>query len=191
MTVAVSLLAVMIPGVAMGQTPDDVTARTATGPSQRERMRLQVAAGPTLIGEGSVISAALGYSPVSRLDLFASVERIHLPFELEEFPGGQGATRGGTLMFVTGEARFTLRPNRLSPFVMAGGGAGVSRPTVNATFPDPVRNDLRVLYIGGGVSVPLRGGFRIVGEARCMLALEGYDSVLAVWPVRAGVAWRF
>jgi hypothetical protein len=31
----------------------------------------------------------------------------------------------------------------------------------------------------------------LVGDARCMLGLEGYDGILAVWPVRASVAWRF
>ena len=29
------------------------------------------------------------------------------------------------------------------------------------------------------------------GDARAMLALEGNDGLLGVWPVRAGVAWRF
>ena len=51
--------------------------------------------------------------------------------------------------------------------------------------------DLRVLYVGGGVRVPLRFGFSLSGDARCMLGLEGYDGVLALWPVRVGVAWRF
>jgi hypothetical protein len=31
----------------------------------------------------------------------------------------------------------------------------------------------------------------LLGDARCMLGLEGYDGVLAIWPVRASVAWRF
>jgi hypothetical protein len=50
------------------------------------------------------------------------------------------------------------------------------------------QNDLRVLYAGGGVRVPLRQGFSVLGDARAMLALEGNDGILAIWPVRAGVA---
>jgi len=49
------------------------------------------------------------------------------------------------------------------------------------------QNDLRVLY-AGGVRVPLRQGFSVLGDARAMLALEGNDGILAIWPVRAGVA---
>jgi hypothetical protein len=82
-------------------------------------------------------------------------------------------------------------PDRVSPFAIAGAGGGVSRPNVNEQFPDRIRNDLRVVYFGGGVRVPLRRGFGIFGDARAMLALEGNDGILAVWPVRAGVAWRF
>ena len=43
----------------------------------------------------------------------------------------------------------------------------------------------------GGVRVPLGRSFSLLGDARAMLALEGNDGLLAVWPVRAGGAWRF
>jgi len=145
-----------------------------------------------LIGEGNVLSAAFGYSPASRLELLLNIERIHVPFELKRFPDGYSATRGGTMTFVSGELRVALLPAaRVSPFAMAGVGGGVSRPNVNTEFPDRVRNNLRVLYFGGGVRVPLRRGFSLLGDARVMVALEGYDGVLGLWPVRAGVAWRF
>ena len=58
-------------------------------------------------------------------------------------------------------------------------------------FPIPSENDLRVVYFGGGLRVPIRGGLSVFGDARAMLALEGGDGLLGVWPVRAGVAWRF
>jgi hypothetical protein len=46
------------------------------------------------------------------------------------------ASRGGTLMFVSGELRLALPPADLvSPFAIAGIGRGVSRPNVNAAFP--------------------------------------------------------
>ena len=189
MAVAVSVLFVLIPNVVTGQTSIAASAPSDAGRDGRERLSLQVAAGPTLtlIGGGNVLSAAFGYSLASRLELLLNVERNHVPFQLYG-----SSTRGGTLTFVSGEVRFALRPaDRVSPFAMAGAGGGVSRPNVNAEFPDRVRNHLRVLYIGGGVRVPLRRGFSLVGDARCMIGLEGYDGVLGAWPVRAGVAWRF
>jgi hypothetical protein len=191
MAVGVSLLLVLIPSVVIGQTSIAASAPSDAGGDGRERLSLQVAAGPTLtlLGGGNVLSAAFGYSPASRLELLLNMERTYVPFQLW---GGHSATRGGTLMFVSGELRFALLPaDRVSPFAIAGVGGGVSRPNVNAEFPDRVRNDLRVLYIGGGVRVPLRRGFSVLADARCMLGLEGYDGVLALWPVRVGVAWRF
>jgi hypothetical protein len=181
MAAAIAVLCVFVPRVATGQT--------STG---AHHVSVQLAGGPTLTGGGNVLSAAFGYSPASRLELLLNVERNHLPFQLERFPDGYSATRGGTMTFVSGELRLALLPaGRVSPFAVAGGGGGVSRPNVNAEFPDRVSNDLRVLYIGGGVRVPLGRGFSLLGDARAMLALEGYDGVMAVWPVRAGVAWRF
>jgi hypothetical protein len=189
---AVSLLFVLIPNLVTGQTPVAAAASSDTEGERRQRLSLQVAAGPTLISAGNVLSAAFGYSPASRLELRVNVERAHLPFRLKRFTDGYSATRGGTMTFVSGEVRLALLPaDRVSPFAMAGIGGGVSRPTVNAQFPDPVRNDLRVLYFGGGVGVPLGRGFSLWGDARAILALESNDGVMAVWPVRAGVAWRF
>jgi hypothetical protein len=172
-----------------GQTPLAASPSSDTGRQGLERFSLQVAAGPTLtlVGGGSVVSAGLGYSPAPRLELLLNVERTSVPFHLSG-----GATRGGTLAFVSGEVRVALwSADRVSPFAIVGGGRGVSHPTVNEVFPDRVTNDLRVLYVGGGVRVPLSRGFSLTGEARCVLGLEGYDGILAVWPVRAGLAWRF
>jgi hypothetical protein len=177
LAVAASLLFVLFPDVVTGQT---------------SRLSLQVAAGPTLVGGGNVLAAAFGYSPASRLELLLNVERIHLPFELKRFSDGFSATRGGTMTFAGGEVRLALLPpDRVSPFAMAGIGGGVSRPNVNAQFPDPVRNDLRVLYVGGGVRVPLRRRFTLLGDARGLLALEGNDGGLAILPVRTAITWRF
>ena len=192
MAAAIAVLCVVGPRVATGQTSTGAPAPHDAESESRHHLSVQVAAGPTVIGGGNVLSAAFGYSPASRLELLLNVERIHLPFQLNRLPDGYSATRGGTMTFVSGELRLALLPAaRVAPFAMAGVGGGVSRPNVNAEFPDRVRNDLRVLYFGGGVRVPLRRGFSLVGEARAMVALEGYDTVLGVWPVRAGVAWRF
>lgn len=192
MAAAIAVLCVFVPRVATGQTSTVAPAPHDAESERRHHLSVQVAAGPTAIGGGNVLSAAFGYSPASRLELLLNVERIHLPFQLNRFPDGYSVTRGGTMTFVSGELRLALLPAaRVVPFAMAGVGGGVSRPNVNAEFPDRVRNDLRVLYFGGGVHVPLRRGFSLVGEARAMAALEGYDTVVGVWPVRAGVVWRF
>lgn len=137
------------------------------------------------------MSAAFGFSPISRLDLLVSVEGVHVPFQRDTFSGGVSVTRGGTLTSVSGEVRASVfPPHRVSPYGLAGIGGGLSRPTVNDAFPDPVENGLRVVYFGGGLRVPIGNDLSVFGDARAMLALEG-GSVLGVWPVRAGVAWRF
>ena len=183
-TVAVLLLLVLVPSVVMGQTPETA--------SPGDRFTLQLAGGPLLKSSGHNLSAAFGFSPVSRLELIVNIERDHLPFQRETFGDGYSITRGGTLTTVSGEVRASvLPPHRVSPYAFAGIGGGVSRPTVNDAFPTPVKNDLRVVYFGGGLRVPLRGGFTVFGDARAMLALEGDDGLLGVWPVRAGIAWRF
>ena len=185
LTVAPLLLLVLSPQVGTGQTPD----RAGAG---LDRFSLQVGAGPLLNSGGHTLSAAFGFSPISRLDLVVQVERNHLPFQRDTFSDGFSITRGGTLTAVSGELRASVfPPDRVSPYGLAGIGGGVSRPTVNDAFPDPVENDLRVVYFGGGVRVPIRNGLSVFGDARAMLALEGGDGIMGVWPVRAGVAWRF
>jgi hypothetical protein len=179
-------LVLLMPQVATGQTPD-------SQPAGFDRVSLQVAAGPLVnSGGGHTLSAAFGFSPISRVDLVVNVERQHLPFQRGTFSDGFSVTRGGTLTWVSGEVRASLfPPDRVSPYGLAGIGGGVSRPTVNETFPNAVENDLRVVYFGGGVRVPIRSGFSVFGDARAMLTLEGSDGILGVWPVRAGIAWRF
>ena len=183
LTVAPLLLLLLSPQVVTGQTPDT--------PPGLDRFSLQVGAGPLLNSGGHTLSAAFGFSPISRVDLVVNVERDHLPFQRDTFSDGFSITRGGTLTSVSGEVRASVfPPHRVSPYGFAGIGGGVSRPTVNDAFPDPVENDLRVVYFGGGVRVPIRNGLSVFGDARAKLAMEG-DGILGVWPVRAGVAWRF
>ena len=192
MAAAIAVLCVLVPRAATGQTSTDAPASPDAENERRHHVSVELAGGATLIGGGNVQSAAFGYSPWSRLELLLNIERNHLPFKVARLTDGYSVSRGGTLTFVSGELRLALRPaDRVSPFALAGAGGGVSRPNVNASFPDPVRNDLRVMYLGGGVRVPLGRGFSVSGDARCMLALEGYDGVLGIWPVRASVAWRF
>ena len=180
------LLCLMLPGAAAAQVISDDAGRAG-------RWSVSAGGGPTMAGGGYDLSVAIGFAPLSRLELRVGAERLHLPFEERVHEDGAiGWTRGGTMTFVTGEVRASLFPrDRVSPFVTAGAGGGWSRPTVNDRFPDPVENGLRVLYVGGGVRVPVGDSFDIWGDARAMLGLEGYDSVIGLWPVRVGGAWRF
>lgn len=184
LTVAALLLG-LVPSVAAAQTPDPAGPRL-------DRFSLQVGAGLLLRSGGQSLSAAFGFSPVSKIDVLVSVERDHQPFRREAFSHGYGLRRGGTLTAISGEVRVSLRPpHRVSPYGLAGIGGGVSKPTVNSEFPNPVTNALRVAYFGAGVRVPMAGGITMFGDARAMMALEGNDSVMGIWPVRAGLAWRF
>jgi hypothetical protein len=177
--VAVSLL-LAVPALAAAQTPGRVT--------------VQAVGGVTINYPGHTFSAGVGFSPVSRLDLIVNAERLHMPTtERRTGNGSFGVTRGGTLTFLSGEVRVSLfPPDRVSPFLFAGMGAGTSRPNVNARFPTPVENSLRTVYAGGGVRVPLRRGLSLMADTRFMLGVEREnDGIVAAWPLRAGIAWRF
>jgi opacity protein-like surface antigen len=189
---AVALLFVLVPSAVTGQTSFAASAPSDAGAEGRERLSLQVAAGPSLVDAGNVLSAAFGYSPTSRLDLLLNVERDHMAFQFERFNGHSNAIRGGAMRFVSGEVRLALRPaDRVSPFAVAGVGGGVSRPNVNDRFPDRGTTNVLVLYIGGGVRVPLGGRFSLLSDARMIFEVENQDGVPAVWPVRVGLAFRF
>jgi hypothetical protein len=83
-----------------------------------------------------------------------------------------------------------LGRDRVGPYGLVGFAAGVSRPNVNDAFPNPVTNDIRAVFFGGGVQVPLQTGLSLFADGRMMLGSEAGE-LLAVAPIRAGVAWRF
>jgi hypothetical protein len=182
-TVAV-LFSLAAPSLVAAQTPD------TSKPLQR--FSIQAAAGPLLKSGGHTVSAAVGFSPISRLDLIVNAERDQIPFQRRAYADSYGVTRGGTLTYVSGEVRASIMPpHRWSPYGFAGMGGGVSQPNVNREFPIAVENKLRMVYFGAGLRVPIGSGVSIFGDARAMLALEGDEGILGVWPVRAGVVWRF
>jgi hypothetical protein len=173
-----SLSLVLLPSVASAQ-------------SLASSVSIQAAAGPTLTDTGHHVSAAIGYSPASRVTLLLDVQRTHLSSRLTPHERGFTAFRGGTMTAVSGEVRVALWPvQRATPYVLGGLGAGVSRPTVNATFPNAVTNDTRFMFFGGGVQVPLRERLRVFGDARMLIGAEAGE-LLAMAPVRVGLAWRF
>jgi hypothetical protein len=79
----------------------------------------------------------------------------------------------------------------MGPFALAGFAAGVSHPNVNDVFPTPVTNAARAVFGGGGLQVPLDTRVAVFVDARMLIGAEGSEGIMAVAPVRAGVAWRF
>lgn len=168
----------------------------AAGPSGDDLLRssVAVAAGAHAWSGGSAVSASYGFSVARHLTLLLNVERLHLPTETEQHEDVFSATRGGTLTFVTGEARVhILGPGRVSPYVLGGVGRGASQPNVNETFPDPVESTPVGVIVGGaGVRVPIGRRVEAFADARFVfhVGLERDDLSIA-YPVRGGVAWRF
>jgi hypothetical protein len=80
---------------------------------------------------------------------------------------------------------------RIRPYGLAGLAVGASRPTVNARYPEAVTNDVRAIFFGGGLAVPVGPRLTIFGDARMMVGAEGVEGIVAVVPLRAGLAWRF
>jgi hypothetical protein len=161
---------------------------TARGQS----FELYGSAGPTLTDAGHSLAAGVGVSPNSRVSLFVSVERTHLSTQIRREAGLVSYFRGGTYLLGTAELRFAPRGRgRVGPFAAAGFAAGVSRPNVNDIFPTPVTNGARAVFGGGGLLVPLGTRFAVFADARMLIGAEGTEGIVAVAPVRAGVAWRF
>jgi hypothetical protein len=74
---------------------------------------------------------------------------------------------------------------------VAGFAAGVSRPNVNEVFPTPVTNGARAVFGGGGLLVPLGPRVTAFADVRMPIGAEGSEGIVALAPVRAGVAWHF
>ena len=153
---------------------------------------LQGSAGPTLVDSGYSLAGGIGYSPTSRLTVLFDVERTHLSSRLSsDGRGGFAGLRGGTLTLGSAQLRVTpFGRDRVGPYGLVGFAAGVSHPNVNEMFPDPVTNDVRAIFFGGGIHVPLKESVSLFVDGRMMVGAEAGES-LAVAPIRAGVAWRF
>lgn len=155
---------------------------------------VQASGGPTITDAGHSLAAGIGFSPTSRLTLLLSAERTHLSsrFTSDGRGGSVSAFRGGTITLAAAELRATLLGHdRVSPYVFGGASAGVSRPNVNERFPDPVTNEARAVFVGGGIQVPLRERFSVFADIRMVFGSEGIEGIVAFAPLRAGVAWRF
>jgi opacity protein-like surface antigen len=165
-----------------------LVARTVSGQS----LMIQGAAGPTVNDAGHSLSAGIGFSPTSHLTVLIDVEQAHLSSRFtSDGRGGGSAFRGGTFTLAAAELRASLRPHRrVSPYVLAGVGAGVSRPNVNHVFTDRITNRATAVFFGGGIDVPLQERFSVFADARIILGAE-VDVLIAIAPIRGGVAFRF
>ena|SRR5688500_3536039 len=151
-------------------------------------------AGPTIVDAGHSLTAGLGITPHPLLTVLFSVDRTQVDSQItrDAFGRVSSAFRGGTLTLATAELRATLfRRERASPYVVGGLGGGVSQPNVNAVFTTPVTNYAQVFFFGGGLQVPLPARLSVFGDVRMVLGAEGREGMVAVAPVRAGLAWRF
>ena len=148
--------------------------------------------GPTLVDAGYSLAGGLSYSPTSRLSLVFSYDQTHLASWTRTRDRSSSSFRGGTLFLGSVELQVTpLGRHRWGPYGLAGVAAGWSRPNVNARFPDPVTNEVRAVFAGGGVQIPLGPRAAIFADGRMLLGSEGLEGIVAVAPVRVGMAWRF
>jgi hypothetical protein len=84
-----------------------------------------------------------------------------------------------------------LGRHRVGPYVLAGLAAGVSRPNVTPIFPTPVTNEVVASFFGGGMLFPLGDKVAVFADARMMLAAgTESDELIAVVPIRGGIAWH-
>jgi hypothetical protein len=149
-------------------------------------------AGPTVTDAGYSVAAGIGVAPTSRLGFSIGVESTHLSTRIDRGPDSVSYFRGGTYLLGTGELQFAPRGRgRVGPFALVGFTAGISRPNVNDVFPTPVTNLARAVFGGGGVLVPLSAQLTVFADARMLIGSEGNDGLVAVAPLRAGIAWRF
>ena len=156
-----------------------------------QSFELYGSAGPTITDAGLSVAAGVGVSPTSQLTLLASIERTHLSSQIRETDSAS-YFRGGTYLLGSAELRFAPRGrDRFGPFAVAGFAAGVSRPNVNEVFRTPATNGARAVFGGGGVLVPLGQRLTASAEVRMLIGTDGSEGIVAVAPVRVGVAWRF
>lgn len=161
-------------------------------PAASQSILLQGSGGPTLIDAGSSVAAGIAVPMSPRIALAASVERTHLSSRTERHDNVISLFRGGTFLMASAELQVApFAGQGVRPFALAGFAIGRSRPNVNHTFPDRVVNAARAVFVGGGLHVPLTPHLSAFADSRFMFGVEGDDGIVALAPVRGGLAWRF
>jgi hypothetical protein len=181
--VAVTALSFVAPAVAAGQ---------GTG----IRVSVQGAVGSNLGDGGDAEAVSLGVMFRERFGVVVNGERSHVPTDVTFFENGYSASRGGTVTSVSGEFRYVpVTYKRISPYVIAGLGLGVSRPNVNKFFPnppDPVEHNVILQFFGGGGSVRVTEHASAFVDFRVMLLHRRGEPDAGIFgPIRGGLAWRF
>ena len=150
------------------------------------------AAGPTIVDAGYSVAAGAGFLVNPRVTIQLGLERSHLSSRTRsDGRGGESVFRGGTVTYGSAELNVTLfGRERVTPYALAGFAAGISHPSVNASFPNRVTNDVRAVFFGGGVHVPVRDSLSVFADARMVIGGEAGET-LALLPLRAGIGWRF
>ena len=178
--VAVTVLSFVAPSLAAGQ---------GTGIS----VSVQGALGSHIGDGGDSQAVSLGVMFGERFGAVVNAERSHLPTDVTFFENGYSASRGGTVTSISGEFRYVpITYKRISPYVLAGFGLGVSRPNVNKFFPDPVEHNVILQFFGGGGSVRVTEYASAFADFRVILLHRRGEPDAGIFgPIRGGVAWRF
>ena len=178
--VAVTVLSFASPAVAAGQGP-------------AISVSVQGAIGSHIGDGGDAESIALGVWFGERFGVVVNAERSHVPTDVTFFEDGYSASRGATTRFISGEFRYVpVTCKRISPYVIAGLGRGVSRPNVNEFFPDRVTHTVTLQFPGFGVGVLVAKHLSAFADLRFMFqSRSGEPDAGGFGPVRGGLAWRF
>jgi hypothetical protein len=177
---ATTVLSFVSPAVAAGQG-------TGIGVS------VQGAIGSHIGDGGDTESLSLGVWFGEHFGVVVNAERSHVPTDVTFFDDGYAATRGATTRFVSGEFRYVpVTYKRISPYVIAGVGFGVSRPNVNEFFPVGIKHDVILQFPGFGGSVLLTEHLSAFADIRFMFqSRRGEPDAGGFGPIRGGLAWRF
>lgn len=156
-----------------------------------QSFELHGSAGPTLVDRGYSVAVGGGVSPASFLSVVVDLERTHLSSRVRSTADSVSRFRGGTLTLASAHLRVApLGRDRVGPYGLVGFAAGVGRPNVNEAFPNAVTNGVRAVFFGGGIQVPVQKQLSLFADGRMMVGAEAGE-LLAVAPIRAGLAWRF
>jgi hypothetical protein len=170
-----------------------VSPAIAAGQGTHIAVSVQGAVGSHLGDGGDTESIGLGLAFGQRFGVVVNAERSHVPSDVTFFTDGYAASRGADTRFVSGEFRYVpVTYKRLSPYVIAGIGRGVSRPNVNAFFPDRVTHTVTLVFPGFGARVGLTEHLSAFADLRIMFqSRSGEPDAGMFGPIRGGLAWRF
>ena len=120
----------------LAAVPAHAQERDATDPPHR--FSIEFGLGSHLYDGGDAQVVSFGYHPHRDMTVLVNGQRDYVPTDVDYYPDGYAATRGGLIAFVSGEFRYTVPIGaRVSPYGFAGTGLGVQRPNVNEFFPHP------------------------------------------------------